>query len=53
MGTVAIEGAVLSRETLEAVGSLIAIAIQRAGAVETLSRAEAARESENLRSCSA
>jgi two-component system sensor histidine kinase KdpD len=41
---------VLSRETLEAVGSLIAISIERAGAVETLTRAEAARESEKLRS---
>ena len=44
------EGLVLSRETLEAVGSLVAISIERAGAVETLTRAEAARESEKLRS---
>lgn len=49
-GSLGLEGAVLSRETLEAVGSLIAIAIERAGAVETLTRAEAARESEKLRS---
>ncbi len=40
----------ISRETLEAVGSLVAIAIERAGAVEQLSRAEAAREGERLRS---
>jgi two-component system sensor histidine kinase KdpD len=40
----------LSRQTLEAIGSLVAIAVERAGAVEKLSRAEAARESEQLRS---
>lgn len=50
VGALGMEGAVVSRETLEAVGSLIAISIERAGAVETLSRAEAARESEKLRS---
>jgi len=50
VGSLGLEGAVLSRETLEAVGSLIAISIERAGAIETLTRAEAARESEKLRS---
>jgi two-component system sensor histidine kinase KdpD len=50
VGSIGMEGACLSRETLEAVGSLIAISIERAGAVETLSRAEAARENEKLRS---
>jgi two-component system sensor histidine kinase KdpD len=50
VGSLGIDGAVLSRETLEAMGSLIAIAIERAGAVETLTHAEAARQSENLRS---
>jgi len=50
VGSLGLVGAVLSRETLEAVGSLIAISIERAGAVETLTRNEAARESENLRS---
>jgi len=35
---------------LEAVGSLVAISIERAGAVETLTRNEASRESEKLRS---
>jgi len=35
---------------LEAVGSLVAISIERAGAIETLTRTEAARESEKLRS---
>jgi two-component system sensor histidine kinase KdpD len=50
VGSIGLKGAVLSRETLEAVGSLVAISIERAGAVETLTRAEAARESEKLRS---
>ena len=50
VGSLGLEGSVLSRETLEAVGSLIAISIERAGAVETLTRAEATRESEKLRS---
>jgi two-component system sensor histidine kinase KdpD len=50
VGSLGLEGAVLSRETLEAVGSLIAISIERAGAVETLTRAEASREGEKLRS---
>src|SRR5271166_85191 len=49
VGSIGLEGALLSRETMEAVGSLIAISIERAGAVETLSRTEAARESEKLR----
>jgi two-component system, OmpR family, sensor histidine kinase KdpD len=48
-GAVGVAGAVLSRETLEALGGLIAIAIERAGAVEKLSKTEAARQSENLR----
>lgn len=50
VGSLGLEGAILSRETLEAVGSLIAISIERAGAVETLTRNEAAREGEKLRS---
>jgi two-component system sensor histidine kinase KdpD len=40
----------LSRQTLAAMGSLIAIAVERANAVETLSRSEGAREGERLRS---
>ena len=40
----------LSRQTLAAIGSLIAIAVERANAVETLARSEAAREGERLRS---
>lgn len=50
VGSIGMEGAVLARETLEAVGSLVAISIERAGAVETLTRNEAARENEKLRS---
>ncbi len=49
VGSIGLEGTLLSRETMEAVGSLIAISIERAGAVESLSRTEAARESEKLR----
>jgi two-component system sensor histidine kinase KdpD len=48
-GAIGITGATLSRETLEALGSLVAIAVERVGAVEKLSKAEAERESENLR----
>lgn len=50
VGALGISRGVLSRETLEAIGSLIAIAIERAGAVEDLSKAEAAKEGEKLRS---
>ena len=50
VGRMGISGSVLSRQTLEAIGSLVAIAIERAGAIERLSRAEASRESEQLRS---
>jgi two-component system, OmpR family, sensor histidine kinase KdpD len=48
-GTFAISGTTLSRETLEALGGLIAIAIERAGVIEKLGKAEAARQGENLR----
>lgn len=40
----------ISYETLEAIGTMVGIATERAGAVEKLSHAEAARESERLRS---
>lgn len=49
-GAVAIAGPTLSRATLEALGSMIGIAIERAGAMEKLSQTEAAHQSENLRS---
>jgi two-component system sensor histidine kinase KdpD len=50
VGSMGVSGSQLSRQTLEAIGGLIAISVERAGAVEKLSRAEAARESEQLRS---
>jgi two-component system, OmpR family, sensor histidine kinase KdpD len=50
MGSLGLAGDVLSRETLEALGGLVAIAVERAGAVDTLMRNEASRESERLRS---
>jgi two-component system, OmpR family, sensor histidine kinase KdpD len=50
VGALGLAGCDLSRETLEAIGSLAAIAIERANTVETLTRTEAARESDRLRS---
>jgi two-component system sensor histidine kinase KdpD len=50
VGSFGISGATFSRETLEAMSGLIATAVERAGAIEKLGRAEAARESEQLRS---
>jgi two-component system sensor histidine kinase KdpD len=43
-------GGNLSRQTLDAMGSLIAIAVERANAVENLTRSETTREGERLRS---
>ena len=50
IGSLGISGARLSRQTLEAVGSLVAIAIERARAVEQLSQTEAERQGERLKS---
>jgi two-component system sensor histidine kinase KdpD len=50
VGALGVINGTLSPETLDAVGSLIAIAVERAGAIEQLSRTEAARENEKLRS---
>ena len=50
VGALGLSGCDLSRETLEAVGSLVAISIERANTVDKLSRSEAARESDRLRS---
>jgi two-component system, OmpR family, sensor histidine kinase KdpD len=50
VGGLGVAGSHLSRQTLEAIGSLVAIAIERAASFEKLSRAEASRESEQLRS---
>ncbi len=49
VGAIGVAGR-LSRQTLAAIGSLIAIAVERANAVETLTRSEGAREGERLRS---
>src|SRR5450755_294609 len=43
-------GSLLSRQSLEAVGTLVAIAIERARAVEQLGEAEADRQGERLKS---
>lgn len=50
VGSLGISGRVLSRQSLDALGSLIAIAVERARAVEELSRTQAAREGERLKS---
>jgi two-component system sensor histidine kinase KdpD len=50
VGTLAVAGCDISRETLEAVGSLVAIAIEHTSTMEKLSKAEAARESGRMRS---
>src|SRR6266446_914869 len=50
IGSLGISGARLSRLTLDAIGSLVAIAIQRARAVEQLSQTEAERQGERLKS---
>jgi two-component system, OmpR family, sensor histidine kinase KdpD len=50
VGAIGMADCDLSRETLEAIGSLAAIAIERANTVETLTRTEASRESDRLRS---
>ena len=49
IGSLGISGGMLSRHTIEAIGSLIAIAVERARAVEKLGQTEAAREGERLR----
>jgi two-component system sensor histidine kinase KdpD len=50
LGSVGISGPVLSRQSLEALGSLIAVAIERAHAIELVGKTEAAREGERLKS---
>jgi two-component system, OmpR family, sensor histidine kinase KdpD len=50
VGALGITGSTLSRQTLDAVAGLVAIAMERASAVESLTRTEASRESERLRS---
>jgi two-component system, OmpR family, sensor histidine kinase KdpD len=50
LGSLGISGPVLSRESLEAMGTLIAVAIERAHATEMVGKTEAAREGERLKS---
>jgi two-component system, OmpR family, sensor histidine kinase KdpD len=50
VGALGLANSDLSRETLEAIGSLVAIAIERSNTVDKLTRSEAARESDRLRS---
>ena len=49
-GILLMSGVSLSMETLEAMGGLISVAIDRAQALEDVTRGEAAKESERLRS---
>ena len=49
-GALAVVGGELPRETLEAIGSLVGIAIERARAVEELTKNQALQENERLRS---
>ena len=49
IGSFGISGTILSRQTLEAIGTLIGIAMERARAVEQLGQTEATREGERLR----
>ncbi len=48
IGTLAVVGCDISHETLEAVGSLVATAIEQISTIEKLSKAEAAREKRSL-----
>jgi two-component system sensor histidine kinase KdpD len=50
VGALAVLGAQLSRETLDAVGSLVGLAIERVRALEDLSKNRAMQENERLRS---
>jgi two-component system sensor histidine kinase KdpD len=50
IGSLGISGAQLSRQSIEAVGTLVAIAIERARAVEQLGQTEAERQGERLKS---
>jgi two-component system sensor histidine kinase KdpD len=50
VGSMGISGPVLSVQTLEALGTLIAVAIERAYAIELVGKTEAAREGERLKS---
>jgi two-component system, OmpR family, sensor histidine kinase KdpD len=49
IGTLGMSGTILPRQTLEAIATLIAIAMEHARAVEQLGQTEAARQGEQLR----
>lgn len=50
IGSLGISGARVSRQTLEAIGSMVAIAIERARAIEQIGETEAERQGERLKS---
>ena len=50
IASLGISGAPLSKQSVEAIGSMVAIAIERARAVEQLGQAEAERQGERLKS---
>src|SRR5262249_37903444 len=50
VGALAVSGETLSRQSLEAIGSLVGLSIERARAVEQVTLHRAAQESEKLRS---
>ena len=50
IGCLGVPGSIVSRQTLEAIAALIATAMDRMHAIELLGKAEAARESERLKS---
>jgi two-component system, OmpR family, sensor histidine kinase KdpD len=50
LGSLGISGTLLSRQTLEAIGTLMGIAIERARTIEQLSKTEADRQGERLKS---
>ncbi|HTZ46531.1 MAG TPA: DUF4118 domain-containing protein [Verrucomicrobiae bacterium] len=50
IGSLGISGARLTRQTLEAISSLVAIAIERARAIEQIGETEAERQGERLKS---
>jgi two-component system, OmpR family, sensor histidine kinase KdpD len=50
IGAIGISGTTLSHESLEALSTLVAIAIERTRAIENVGKAEATRENEKLRS---
>jgi two-component system sensor histidine kinase KdpD len=49
IGSLGVSGQTLSRQTLEAIGTLVAIAMEHSRAVEQVGQTEAAREAERLR----